>query len=164
MEKCRAAKRRAITVWNPDRAFSDQEELDEKVSAVSSMLRSHSGKDILEKLGKLRVYVRNEKLNESRISMERKLAGRYMIVTNTSLPVQEIIATYKDLWGIERSFSTMKSFIEKRPEHHRRSDRITAHIFLCVLSFLLSRTLEKAMSDTRSITEIFHTSLENLQN
>ena len=153
-EKRRAVRRRAITVWNPDRAASDREDLDQKISAVSSMLGSHSGKDLLEKLGRLRAYVRNEKLNESRISMERKLAGRYMIVTDTDLSVQEVVEAYKDLWRIERSFRTIKSFIEIGPVNHRRSDRIRAHVFLCVLSFLLSRMIEKAMGDTMTIAAI----------
>ena len=153
-EKHRAAKRRAITVWNPDRAESDREDLDEKISAVSSMLRSHGGKDLNEKLGSLRKYVRNGRLNESRISMERKLAGRYMIVTDTDLPVEDTIRAYKDLWRIERSFRTMKSFIEIRPVNHRRPDRIRAHVFLCVLSFLLSRMIEKTMDDKMTISAI----------
>ncbi len=77
-----------------------------------------------------------------------------MIVTNTDLPLEEVVKGYKDLWKIERSFRTIKSFIDIRPVNHRRPDRIEAHVFLCVLSFLLSRLLEKALKDEMTIASI----------
>ncbi|MCL4336268.1 MAG: transposase [Candidatus Thermoplasmatota archaeon] len=50
---------------------------------------------------------------------------------------------YKVQWQIERSFRTIKSYLEIHPVYHRKSDRIRAHVFVCVLSLLLSRTMEK---------------------
>ena len=63
--------------------------------------------------------------------------------TNTDLPESEIVTAYKEQWQIERSFRTIKSFLEIRPVYHRKSDRIRAHVFVCVLSLLLSRIMEK---------------------
>lgn len=153
-EMRRSRKRRAIAIWNHDREASDIEELDERISAVKTILATHSGRDLDEKLGKLRTYVKGGKVNESRISMERKLAGRYMIVTDTDLPLEEVVKGYKDLWKIERSFRTIKSFVDMRPVYHRKDERTEAHVFLCVLSFLLSRLLEKAMNDEMTIASI----------
>ncbi len=66
-----------------------------------------------------------------------------MIVTNTDLPVPEVVSSYKEQWRIERSFRTIKSFIEIRPVYHRKEERIKAHVFVCVLSLLVSRIMEK---------------------
>ncbi len=149
----RSQKRRAIAVWNPDREASDIADLDDKIATVRSILASHTGTD-QEKMGKLKVYVKNGAVNDTRVSMERRLAGRFMMVTDTDMPVAGIVEAYKDLWRIERSFRTMKSFIEIRPVNHRRSDRIRSHVFLCVLSFLLSRMIERSMNDTVTIAAI----------
>jgi transposase len=153
-EMRRSRKRRAVAVWNPDRERSDIEDVNERISAVKELLASHSGKNLDEKLGKLHIYVKNGKINESRINMEKKLAGRYMIVTDTDLPLAEVVKGYKDLSILQRSFRTIKSFIDIRPVNHRRDDRIEAHVFLCVLSFLLSRLLEKAVNDEMTIAFI----------
>ena len=39
----------------------------------------------------------------------------------------------------------MKSFLEIRPVYHRKEERIEAHVFVCVLSLLISRLFEKDM-------------------
>ncbi|EQD78580.1 transposase, IS4 family, partial [mine drainage metagenome] len=75
-------------------------------------------------------------LNEKRIDIFKKLAGRFLIVTNTDLPENEVVSAYKDQWQIERSFRTIKAFIEIRPVYHRKSDHIRAHVLVCVLSLL----------------------------
>ena len=80
--------------------------------------------------------------------MLRRIAGRFFIVTNTDLPESEVVSAYKDQWEIERSFRTIKSFIEIRPVYHRKSERIKAHVFICVLSLLLSRIMEKRTGTT----------------
>ena len=67
-------------------------------------------------------------LNEKRINILKKLAGRFLIVTNTDLPESEVVSAYKDQWQIERSFRTIKSFIEIRPVYHRKSERSKTRI------------------------------------
>ena len=84
------------------------------------------------------------------ISMLISLAGRFMVVTNTDLPVEDIEEAYKEQWTIERSFRTIKSFLEIRPVGHSKSERIRAHVFVAVLSLLLSRIIEKRTDATVS--------------
>ena len=59
----------------------------------------------------------------------------------------------KEQWQIERSFRTIKSFIEIRPVYHRKEERIKAHVFVCVLSLLLSRIIEKRLTVSRLTVE-----------
>ncbi|EQD74683.1 transposase IS4 family, partial [mine drainage metagenome] len=105
-------------------------------------------------LGKLRSLVKftanGTSLNEKRIDILKKLAGRFLIVTNAELPEDEVVSAYKEQWQIERSFRTMKSFLEIRPVYHRKPERIRGHVFVCVLSLLLSRIIEKKTGTTIS--------------
>lgn len=89
-------------------------------------------------------------LNEKRIDMLKRLAGRFLIVTNTELTEREVVAYYKEQWEIERSFRTIKSFLDIIPINHRKSDRIRAHVFVCVLSLIISRLIEKKTEITIS--------------
>ncbi|MCL4412207.1 MAG: hypothetical protein M1526_02490 [Candidatus Thermoplasmatota archaeon] len=48
-------------------------------------------------------------------------------------------------------FRTIKSFLEIRPVYHRKSERIKAHVLVCVLSLLISRMIEKKTGMTISV-------------
>lgn len=153
----RTENRRAIAVYSKEREKEDIADLEEKVSIVKNIMTSgRKGKDLLDALGKLRSYTKSSGtvLNAKKIDDMKKLAGRFMIVTDTDLPVADIVKGYKDLWKIERSFRTIKSFIEIRPVFHRKEERIEAHAFVCVLSLLISRLFEKAFNDEITISAI----------
>lgn len=117
------------------------------------------GSDLIQALGKFRSYTKNagKEINYAGIEIMNKLAGRFMIVSDTNLSVEEIVKGYKDLWRIERSFRTIKSFLEIRPVYHRKEERIEAHVFVAVLSFLMARLFEKALNDTMTIARISET-------
>ena len=44
---------------------------------------------------------------------------------------------------VERSFRKIKSSLEIRPIFHRKQESIRAYVFICALSLLLSRIMEK---------------------
>ncbi len=150
-----AEKRRYIAVYNKKREELDLKDLNDKIDIVNKKISEiPDQKELKKSLGKLKSLVRfsadGAVLNEKRIGILRKLAGRFLIVTNTDLPESEIVTAYKEQWQIERSFRTIKSFLEIRPVYHRKSDRIRAHVFVCVLSLLLSRLIEKKTEITIS--------------
>ena len=120
------------------------------------------GSDLINALGKLKSYTKSNgtRINEKKVTDMRGLAGRFMIVSDTDLPVPDIVKGYKDLWKIERSFRTIKSFLEIRPVYHRKEERIEAHIFVCVLSLLISRLFEKAVNEEMTISRISDTLCE----
>jgi transposase len=93
-------------------------------------------KEMKKSLGKMKSLVKSTKnvtvLNENRINTLKKIAGRLLIVTNADLPENEIACKYKEHWQTERSFRTIKSFIEIRPEYHKKVERIRTHVFVCV--------------------------------
>ena len=149
-------KRRYIAVYNKER--EDLEDLNNKADIVKKKISEiKDQKELKKSLGKMKSLVKfsadGAVLNEKRIGILKKLAGRFLVVTNTDLPEDEVVSAYKEQWQIERSFRTIKSFIEIRPVYHRKEERIKSHVFVCVLSLLLSRIIEKRLTVSRLTVE-----------
>jgi intergrase/recombinase len=96
-------KRRHIVVYNRDRVKLDLRDIDEKVNAVRKKIGDMG--ELKKSLGKLKSFVKFTKIrvimNEKRINTLKELKGRFMIITNTDLPVREVVNAYKDQWRIE---------------------------------------------------------------
>ena len=153
----RSRNRRAVAVYSPEREKEDIADMEEKVSIVKSIIDSgKKDSDLINALGKLRscTISNGTSINEKKIADMKKIAGRFMIVSDTDLSITDMVKGYKDLWRIERSFRTIKSFLEIRPVYHRKEERIEAHVFVCVLSLLISRLFEKAMDEKMTISSI----------
>jgi transposase len=85
-------------------------------------------------------------LKEEALSSEQELDGVYILRTQEKdLTATEVIEAYKDLADVERAFRTMKSVIDLRPFFHRKEIRVRAHVFICVLAYLLEKMIEKAL-------------------
>ena len=76
--------------------------------------------------------------DEGSIATEAALDGVYVLRTTIredELDTTGVISAYKDLGGVERDFRSMKAIdVDIRPVHHRLSDRVRAHAFLCFLA------------------------------
>jgi hypothetical protein len=81
----------------------------------------------------------NFRRKEDEIAAEARLDGLYVI--RTSLPkeaigAQDAVSAYKSLSQVERAFRSLKTVdLEIRPIHHWLSDRVRAHVFLCMLAY-----------------------------
>ena len=79
------------------------------------------------------------KRKEANIERERSLDGIYVIRTSVNadaLSGEQVVASYKSLSGVERSFRSLKTVdLNVRPIHHRLPDRVRAHILLCMLAY-----------------------------
>jgi transposase len=84
------------------------------------------------------------------IEAEARLDGIYVIRTNVpkdELGADEAVQAYKDLARVERAFRSLKSIdLEIRPIHHRLSDRVRAHVFLCMLAYHVEWHLRQALA------------------
>jgi len=73
------------------------------------------------------------------ISAEALLDGIYVLRTNVKPPLLDAAATvraYKNLAAVERAFRSLKTVdLEVRPIHHRRAQRVRAHVLLCMLAY-----------------------------
>ena len=88
-------------------------------------------------------------IDRAKVKAEERLDGKYLIVTSDDSPSPEDVALgYKQLAEVERAWRTMKSELEIRPIHHRKTERIRAHVLLCWLALLLVRLIEVRCAQT----------------
>jgi hypothetical protein len=83
----------------------------------------------------------NFRRDEAALANAERLDGKLLLVTNTTLAADEVIARYKSLADIERGFRVLKSDIEIAPVHHRLPERIRAHALICFLALVLHRVM-----------------------
>ena len=58
-----------------------------------------------------------------------------------------MIGAYKNLAHVERDFRSLKAIdLDLRPIHHRRNDRVTAHVLICMLAAYLTWHMRKALA------------------
>ena len=76
---------------------------------------------------------------EAAIADEAGIDGIYVIRTSVPAAVLDdaaTVAAYKGLSQVERAFRSLKTVdLEIRPIHHWLSDRVRAHVFLCMLAY-----------------------------
>jgi len=82
------------------------------------------------------------------IDAEAALDGIYII--RTSVPENQMdapscVRNYKSLAQVERAFRSLKTVdLKVRPIHHRKPDRVRAHIFLCMLAYYVEWHMREA--------------------
>ena len=118
-----------------------------KKIAVEAVLGARVGKILAKtKMGKyLKWSVKAGRLewsvDEAAVEAAQAIDGCYVIKTTVSakaMDKDQIVERYKSLGQIEQAFRNMKKVsLEMRPMHHKRDDRIRAHVFLCMLAYYL---------------------------
>jgi len=82
-----------------------------------------------------------------KVLQEEEILDGIFIIKSTAFDLlpEELIRQYKNLSGVETAFKEIKEFLHLRPIRHYEDDRVRAHVFICVLSYLLEKILEKKM-------------------
>lgn len=84
------------------------------------------------------------------ITAEAALDGIYVIRTSVArdtLDAERTVEAYKDLAHVERAFRSCKTVdLEVRPIHHRREDRVRAHVFLCMLAYYVEWHMRRQLA------------------
>jgi len=87
-------------------------------------------------------------LNAEKYKYEEQIAGKFLLVTSTDLPANDVMTTYKEQQVVENAFDEIKNFLEIRPIGHYEERRVKAHTFVCVLSFLVECLIERFSSES----------------
>jgi hypothetical protein len=83
------------------------------------------------------------------IKAEQGLDGKYLLrSSDPHLSAEDIALGYKQLLQVERGWRDMKQVLDLRPVYHHKEERIRAHVLLCWLALLLTRTIETSCDDT----------------
>jgi Transposase DDE domain len=88
---------------------------------------------------------------EAQIAAEAALDGIYVIRTSVpaaSLDAPTTVTAYKNLAHLERDFRSIKADdLDLRPIHHYLSDRVRAHVLICMLACYLTWHLRAALAE-----------------
>lgn len=71
-------------------------------------------------------------------------------LTNSTLPDDQIIDNYKQLWHIEKAFRINKNDLKIRPVFHRMRRRIEAHICISFVAYKLYKELERQLKEKQA--------------
>jgi transposase len=81
--------------------------------------------------------------------------GAYLLLSDqTSWTPQQLWSTYIQLTRAEDAFRTLKSQELLRPIWHQTASRVKAHVFVCVLAYVLWKALEHLLGKTTLMTQI----------
>jgi len=161
-------KRRYVVVRNPQQTERDEqirtaivERVEAEIKRLNAQLKAKKRPQAHTKavcalkahqtMGR---YVRELKsgqlrLNRGAVKDQARFDGKYLLsTTDPSLSAADVALGYKQLLDVERAFRTLKSTLELRPMHHRKPDRIRAHVILCWLALLLVRVAENESGAT----------------
>ena len=88
--------------------------------------------------------------DEDKIAAEEQLDGLYIVRSNVEpeqFDAAQTVRAYKDLSKVERAFRSLKSVdLKVRPIHHRRADRVRAHVLLCMLAYYVAWHMRHALA------------------
>jgi len=84
-------------------------------------------------------------VDEASLARAQKLVGLKGYVTNipvATMPVDEVVRSYHDLWHVEQSFRMSKTDLAARPISHRTRDAIEAHLTIVFTALAVSREIQ----------------------
>jgi hypothetical protein len=154
---------RFIVCHNPEQATRDAAVREQLVAQLTTMIersdRLKVGKRAelrgrISTMAGLNRYLRVTpsglpRIDAKAITAEERLDGKWLLrCSDPTLSAEDIALGYKQLLEVERGWRDMKQIIDLRPVHHRKEERIRAHVVLCWLALLLIRVIETTTGDT----------------
>lgn len=136
--------KRLVVTWSEKRALRDEKERKKLIEKLKKSL-ANGKKGVLS--GRYSKYLKLDEtpeLNDKAIKEDSRFDGLLGLLTNNKdLKGESLVEKYKELWKIEESFRLMKSQLEVRPMFHWTDKRISGHLALCFIAFVVMRELER---------------------
>jgi len=141
---------RLIVHYSEKRAKKDAHNRDKGISRINTQIRTgRLTKDSLNKRGYNKfLTMKGEvlvELDQRKIDQDKAWDGLKGYLTNSSHPTNEILASYRQLWKIERAFRISKTDLRIRPIFHRKKERIEAHICVAFVAYTVYKELERLL-------------------
>jgi hypothetical protein len=88
--------------------------------------------------------------DKAAIAAEAALDGIYIVRTTVpaeQMPTADVVGSYKSLSHVERAFRSIKTVeLHIRPIHHRKEERVRAHVLLCMLAYYVEWHMRRALA------------------
>jgi len=154
---------RFVICRNPDQADRDRAIRDQIVAQLQDAIKGSDGLSAadraklaarLQAKRGLKRFLRQTpggllRVDRAAVRAEQHLDGKFLLrSSDPTLSAEDIALGYKQLLQVERGWREMKTTLDLRPVHHRKEDRIRAHVQLCWLALLLIRIAENQTGDT----------------
>lgn len=141
---------RLIVDYSEKRAKKDASNRDKGISRLNAQIRTgRLTKSNLNKRGYNKFLTMEGDiqvaLDQNKIECDKTWDGLKGYLTNSVRPKSEIIASYRQLWKIERAFRISKTDLRIRPIYHRKKERIEAHICVAFAAYTLYKELERLL-------------------
>ncbi len=143
---------RFILCLNPEAKERDRLARKSMVAKLEQKLLKGGTKSLVGNRGYRRYLNVNGKaatINREALKREERFDGKYLLLTNSDLPTEQVALAYKDLWKVERAFRELKSGLDLRPIYHWTDSRIKGHVMVCYLALVLESTLQKKLRDIK---------------
>ena len=155
---------RLIVQYSTKRAKKDLYSINKAITKAQAII---DGKQTLKRRSKFVIMDEPSKtaksLNQLAIDESKALAGLKGYVTNIaeySETSPAIIAYYRELWHVERSFRMSKNDLKARPAFHHHTETIKGHLLIVVMALAVSKLIEQEMNQSiKSIVEVLTNTL-----
>jgi transposase len=131
---------RLICEYSSERASKDRSDRDKQLTKAELALSNQNR--LKTRLKFIKTSGNSYSLNTELLKKSQKLEGIKSYLTNTSLPAQEVVARYRNLWKIEKAFRITKSDLQARPVFHRLDETIKAHLLIVFAGLAISKFIE----------------------
>lgn len=150
---------RIIVTYNHDFALYLRHKREERISTAQKIIsrkqtksrqsqqdpRRYVTTDYVTKEGQKAAKVRMA-LDEKAIAHEQRFDGFYAYGTSLDDNAVDVLRARSFHHEIERLFRTTKTFLDARPVHLRRQDRIRSHFLVCFLAMIILKILQKQLN------------------
>jgi hypothetical protein len=140
--------RRYIVCLNPDEAARDAAEREAIIKALEDELKQ-GARQLVGNRG-YRRFLRVDKeavsIDMKKVTAEARYDGKFVLRTNTVLPVEEVAVQYKRLLLVEQFFRATKSLLDTRPIFHQWDATIRGHVFCSFLALVLMDELKRRLA------------------
>jgi len=89
------------------------------------------------------------RIDPAKIKADARFDGKWVLVTSTDLPADQVALKYKELWRVERMFRDVKSLLETRPVYHQNDAHIAGHVFCSFLALVLRKELDQRLAENK---------------
>ena len=150
---------RIIVTYNHDFALYLRHKREERISTAQKIIsrkqtksrqsqqdpRRYVTTDYVTKEGQKAAKVRMA-LDEKAIAHEQRFDGFYAYGTSLDDNAVDVLRARSFHHEIEHLFRTTKTFLDARPVHLRRQDRIRSHFLVCFLAMIILKILQKQLN------------------
>lgn len=141
-----------IGTWSAKRAAKDKNDREDKLTKAKTLLNNPS--QLKKKPRNYYLKTTDEityEIDNQRAEEDALYDGHKAIATNTStVGIETILDHYTNLYKIEHSFRTFKSFLETRPMFHWTDNRIKGHLVVCYIAFVFIRYIQEKTALTEN--------------